>query len=200
MSVPYIFEMPKDYSAEPYPKQRLAEYVRDDEWIRAFLARAQFVHIATVMDGQPFINPTTFWYDAAHHELYFHSNIVGRMRANADSSARVCFEVFKSGNFLPSNVALELSVQYASVVGFGTIRVVQEDADKQRALYGLMQKYFSHLTVGELIRPITDKELKRTSVYAIAIAEWSGKENWVEMAEQSEEWQPLPSKLLPVNG
>jgi nitroimidazol reductase NimA-like FMN-containing flavoprotein (pyridoxamine 5'-phosphate oxidase superfamily) len=149
-----------------------------------------------VFDGQPFLNPTTFWYDPAHHELYFHSNVVGRMRANAEANARVCFEVFESGRFLPSNVALELSVQFASVIAFGTIRVLQDDADKERALYGLVQKYFPQLTVGELIRPITAKELKRTSVYAITIEEWSGKENWVEMAEQSDEWNPLPQPLL----
>lgn len=188
--------MPKDYSHVPFTKQRLAEHVRDEDWIRAFLARAPFAHIATVYDGQPFLNPTTFWYDAARHEIYFHSNVVGRMRANAEVNPRVCVEVFESGNFLPSNVALELSVQYRSVVAFGALRVLENDADKERALYGLMQKYFSHLTVGELIRPITTKELKRTSVYAIAIAEWSGKENWVETAEQSEEWGALPEEIL----
>lgn len=186
----------KDYSSEPFTKQRLAEYAREDEWIRAFLARAQFAHIATAYDGQPFLNATTFWHDAARHEVYFHSNVVGRMRANAQHDARVCFQVFESGKFLPSNVALELSVQYRSVVAFGTLRVLENDADKKRALYGLMQKYFSHLPVGELIRPITQKELNRTSVYAIAIAEWSGKENWVEMAEQSEEWEALPEEIL----
>jgi uncharacterized protein len=191
--------MPKDYSSEPFTKQRLSEYARDDEWIRAFLRKAKFAHVATVFDGQPFINPTTFWYDAERHEIYFHSNVVGRMRANAEGNARVCFEVFESGNLLPSNVALELSVQYASVVAFGTIRVLQDDTAKERALYGLMQKYFSHLTVGELIRPITEKELKRTSVYAIAIESWSGKENWVEMAEQSDEWAALPVELLNTN-
>ncbi len=192
--------MPKDYTQEPFAKQRRAEHARDDEWIRAFLARAQFAHIATVNNGQPFINPTSFWYDATRHEIYFHSNVVGRMRVNAEANARVCFEVFESGKFLPSNVALELSVQYASVIAFGTLRVLQDDADKERALYGLMQKYFSHLTVGKLIRPITAKELKRTSVYALAIEEWSGKENWVEMAEQSEEWGALAEELLRAEG
>jgi nitroimidazol reductase NimA-like FMN-containing flavoprotein (pyridoxamine 5'-phosphate oxidase superfamily) len=143
-----------------------------------------------------FLNPTTFWYDPGHHEIYFHSNISGRMRANAEANARVCFEVFEAGRFLPSNVALELSVQFASVVGFGSIRVLPGEAEKERALYGLMQKYFPQLTVGELIRPVTPKELKRTSVYAIAIEEWSGKENWVEQAEQSDEWATLPAALL----
>jgi len=188
--------MPKDYSTEPASKQRRPELVRDEQWIRAFLVQAQFAHIATVFDGQPFINPTTFWYDQERHEIYFHSNILGRMRANAGHSERVCLEVFEAGNFLPSNVALELSVQFASVVVFGNLRVLTENTDKERALSGLIDKYFWYLTTAELIRPITEAELKRTSVYAIAITEWSGKENWPETADQSEEWAALPTELL----
>lgn len=192
--------MPQDYSTPPLARQRRPEHARDDDWIRALLGRAQFAHIATVLNGQPFINPTAFWYDPLAHEIYFHSNIVGRMRANAAENPRACVEVFESGKFLPSNVALELSVQYACVIAFGALRVLESDADKERALYGLMQKYFPQLTVGELIRPITAPELKRTSVYAIAIDEWSGKENWADMADQSDEWQPLPQVFLRGTG
>ncbi len=47
------------------------------------------------------------------------------------------------------------------------------------------------MTPGQEFRPITDQELKRTSVYAMAIDSWSGKRNWVEQALQSDEWPPL---------
>jgi hypothetical protein len=33
-------------------------------------------------------------------------------------------------------------------------------------------------------------------VYAITIESWSGKENWPEQAEQSEEWEPLAAEWL----
>ena len=38
---------------------------------------------------------------------------------------------------------------------------------------------------GKDFRPITDKELKRTTVYAIEI------ESWSERADQSDEWPAL---------
>jgi len=44
---------------------------------------------------------------------------------------------------------------------------------------------------GKHYRPITPKELARTSVYAIAIDSWSGKRNWSEKADQSPDWAPL---------
>ena len=44
---------------------------------------------------------------------------------------------------------------------------------------------------GKDFRPITDKKTKRTTVYAIEIEFWSGKENWKERADQSDEWPTL---------
>jgi hypothetical protein len=73
-------------------------------------------------------------------------------------------------------------------------RVVQDREEARRALYGLIQKYFPAMTAGREYRPITDQELKRTSVYAIQIEEWTGKENWKDRADQSDEWQPLDDR------
>jgi hypothetical protein len=43
-------------------------------------------------------------------------------------------------------------------------------------------------------REITDKELRATSIYVIQIESWSGKENWKDRADQSDEWTPLDEK------
>jgi nitroimidazol reductase NimA-like FMN-containing flavoprotein (pyridoxamine 5'-phosphate oxidase superfamily) len=185
--------MPKDYSLESTPPnaQRRAKYAMDDGWVRAFLARARVGHVATRWDEQPFITPTLFWYDPQAHAIYFHSNIAGRVRANAERHPQVCFESFEMGRLLPSNVALEFSLQYESVVAFGKIRVVEEQEEQCLALYGLLAKYFPDMKPGEHYRPIVDGELLRTSVYAIAVESWSGKRNWKERADQSDEWPPL---------
>lgn len=177
-------------------KQRKSEYSRPDEWIIKFLQDADVGHIATRWDDQPFITPSTFWYDEERHEIYFHSNIVGRLRANIERHSQVCFEASRVGKPLPSNVALEFSIQYASVIAFGKIRVIDDEAEKLRTLYGLIEKYFPGMSAGKEYRPITEKELARTSAYAISIESWSGKENWKDQAGQSDEWDPLPEDLL----
>ena len=185
--------MSKDYRLEvtPHNAQRRAKYAQDDEWVRAFLARARVGHVATRWDGQPFITPTLFWYDPQRHEIYFHSNLTGRVRANAERHPEVCFEASEMGKLLPSNVALEFSIQYESVIAFGKIRVVEAKEEQCRALYWLLEKYFPAMKPGEHYRPIVDEELRRTSVYAIAVESWSGKRNWKERADQSDEWAPL---------
>lgn len=184
--------MPRNYTdRSPTAFQRLPEYQRDDEWIRAFLRVAQVGHIASARDGQPFLTPSTFWFDEENHQIIFHSNLAGRVRSNIEANPRVCFEASEMGKLLPSNVALEFSLQYRSVIVFGTVGLVTDEEEARRMLYGLIQKYFPRMQAGREYRQITDKELKRTSVYAIQIEEWSGKENWKDRADQSDEWTPL---------
>jgi nitroimidazol reductase NimA-like FMN-containing flavoprotein (pyridoxamine 5'-phosphate oxidase superfamily) len=187
--------MPRDYQNElPVAFQRLPEYQRDDEWISAFLREAKVGHIASAWDDQPFLNPTTFWFDETNHQIIFHSNVAGRIRSNIETNSRVCFETSDFGKLLPANVALEFSLQFRSVIVFGSARLSNDPKEARRVMYGLIHKYYPALTAGREYREITDMELKRTSVYAIQIEAWSGKENWKDRADQSDEWTPLDEK------
>lgn len=185
--------MPLDYSLEKVPANKIfrSEYARDEPWIREFLSQATFGHLGSRWDDQPFVTPVMFWYDPQTDEIYFHSNIIGRMRANCERNELVCFEVSREGKLLPSNVALEFNIQYESVIAFGRVRLLQEEDEKKRALYGLIEKYFPRMKPGEHYRPITDSELRRTSVFAVRIESWSGKRNWPDRADQSVDWQEL---------
>jgi nitroimidazol reductase NimA-like FMN-containing flavoprotein (pyridoxamine 5'-phosphate oxidase superfamily) len=172
-------------------KMRHPEYARDEGWIVDFLNEAQVGHIASRDGDQPYITPSLFWYSPEKHEIYFHSNVRGHVRSNAENFPEVCFEASQLGRLLPSNLALEFSLQYRSVIVFGKVRLVENETDKEEYLYGLIEKYFSAMRPGEHYRPITEKELKRTSVYAIQIEKWSGKDHWPDRADQGDEWPPL---------
>ncbi len=189
--------MPRDYSLnkqKPTVHQRLPKYKRGEEWIRELLQRGQIAHIASLWDDQPFVTPTTFFYDEARDRLIFHSNITGRVRANLERHPRLCVEVSEMGRVLPSNIALEFSLQYRSVLVFGTASLVEDIEEKRTVLHQLIAKYFGAIELGKDYRPATDKELKRTSVYQIKIQSWSGKENWKDRADQSDEWPALDLK------
>jgi nitroimidazol reductase NimA-like FMN-containing flavoprotein (pyridoxamine 5'-phosphate oxidase superfamily) len=187
--------MPRNYTQHsPTAYQRRPHLTRDEAWIRAYLKEAQVGHIATSAHDQPFITPSTFWFDEEHHQVVFHSNIAGRIRSNIEHNPKVCLEASQLGRLLPSNVALEFSLQYRSVMVYGTARLVTDPAEAKQLLYGLIHKYFPHMTAGREYREITDKELRATSVYALYIESWSGKENWEQRADQSSEWPALDEK------
>lgn len=172
--------MPKDYATLPYTHIRRDDRAVDDEtWIRELLHRAPVGSLATVYDGQPFINQNLFVYDEAAHVIYTHTARVGRTRANVEGNERICFMVSEMGRLLPADVALEFSVEYNGVAVFGTAQVVTGD-EARYGLQCLLGKYFAHLTPGEDYRPITEDELARTTVYRINIEQWSGKRKKVE--------------------
>jgi len=187
--------MTRNYESQsPAAFQRLPEFKKEEEWIRAFLHKAKVGHIATAWDNQPLLNPSTFWFDEENQRIIFHSNIAGRIRSSIQHNPKVCKEVSELGKLLPPNVALEFSLQYRSVIVFGTACVLTDPEESRGVLYNLIAKYFPAMKAGKEYREITDKELRATSVYAIQIESWSGKENWKVRADQSDEWTALDEK------
>lgn len=173
--------MTKDYATLPRAQVRRSDRaVDDDGWIRAALHDAAFGHLATVHEGQPFINSNLFVYDEEAGAIYMHTARRGRTRANLERDKSVCFTVSEMGRLLPADVALEFSVEYRSVVIFGRASIVRDEAEATGALQQLLDKYFPHLEAGRDYRPPVPGELKRTSVYRIVIDEWSGKKKEVD--------------------
>jgi nitroimidazol reductase NimA-like FMN-containing flavoprotein (pyridoxamine 5'-phosphate oxidase superfamily) len=150
--------------------------VTDEGWIRGLLRRAPFGTLATVRDGQPFVNMNIFVYDETANALYLHTARAGRTWANVAVEERVCFGVSEMGRLLPAPTALHFSVEYAGVVVFGRAKIVEDDAEAERALQQLLDKYAPHLRPGRDYRPIQPEELAVTAVYRIEIDEWSGKQ------------------------
>jgi nitroimidazol reductase NimA-like FMN-containing flavoprotein (pyridoxamine 5'-phosphate oxidase superfamily) len=161
---------------DSYTQVRRADrQVTDEAWMRDVLQRAPVGTLATVSDGQPFVNMNLFAYDPAGHCLYLHTARSGRTRLNLERAPRVCFGVYEMGRLLPASEALEFSVEYASVMCFGTIAFVDEPAPAAHGLQLLLDKYFGHLRPERDYRPIKPEELARTSVYRFAIEQWSAK-------------------------
>ncbi|MCA9927470.1 MAG: pyridoxamine 5'-phosphate oxidase family protein [Anaerolineales bacterium] len=170
-----------DYAKRPFSHIRRSDReVTEEQWIRTFLHRAAFGHLATVYEGQPFINSNLFVFDEAKHAIYFHTAHVGRTTANVAEHERVCFSISTMGRLLPADVALEFSVEYSGVVVFGTAVILTDPQEKEHGLQLLLNKYAPHLHPGRNYRPITAEELKRTGVYRINIEQWSGKKKEVD--------------------
>jgi nitroimidazol reductase NimA-like FMN-containing flavoprotein (pyridoxamine 5'-phosphate oxidase superfamily) len=153
--------------------------VSDDDWLRALLRRAPLGTLATVHDGQPFLNSNLFVYDEAAHAIGLHTARVSRTRANVQLDERVCFTATELGRLLPASEALEFSVEYASVVAFGACTLVTDREDARRWLQLLLDKYAPHLRPGRDYRPPIDEEIRRTTVYRMQIESWSGKRKQV---------------------
>ena len=153
--------------------RRTDRAITDDAEIADLLRQADICRIATTLNDQPFISANTFWYDG--ERIFFHTATQGRTLTNIGQNPRVCLEVDWVGRWLPATTALEFSVEYTGVVVFGRARLLEDDAEKERALQGLLDKYFPDLKPGSDYRPMTPEELEITAVFAVDIEAWSGK-------------------------
>jgi nitroimidazol reductase NimA-like FMN-containing flavoprotein (pyridoxamine 5'-phosphate oxidase superfamily) len=172
---------PDEIRLPGYSEVRRADRaVEDEQWIVALLERSAMGFLATVFEGQPFINSNLFVYDPAAHAIFLHTARKGRTRTNVEHNPHVCFTVAEMGRLLPAEVALEFSVEYRSVVVFGRACVVEDEAEAAAALQMLLDKYFAHLHPGRDYRPPVTEELKRTNVLRVDVDSWSGKKKEVE--------------------
>lgn len=170
-------------SSNPEPRhdprtqvRRTDRQIEAPEKIQALLESGRVGFIATSVDDQPYINSNLYWYDKDTGRIYFHTAKQGRTRENILANPSVCFSIGEMGQLLPAETALEFSVEYSGVVVFGNGRLVDDPVEAEYGLQGLLDKYFPQLEPGKDYRSITTEELGRTSVFAIDIESWSGKQ------------------------
>jgi nitroimidazol reductase NimA-like FMN-containing flavoprotein (pyridoxamine 5'-phosphate oxidase superfamily) len=159
---------------------RRSDRAKDDAWIREFLLNGTMGTMATANHNQPFLVTRNYAYDAEHHAIYMHGAKKGRTFDTIKTNKRVCFSVSKMGRLLPADEALEVGIEYAGVVLFGRVTIVEDTTEAHHGLQLLLDKYFPHLKSGEDYKPITPEGLKITAVFRIDIESWSGKEKMVE--------------------
>jgi nitroimidazol reductase NimA-like FMN-containing flavoprotein (pyridoxamine 5'-phosphate oxidase superfamily) len=157
------------------PQIRRADRMMSEERCLGLLAKGYSGSLATIgEDGYPYCVPLLYLWMAG--QVFVHTTSArGHLRANVEREQRVCFEVdepdqvFDYGRF-----ECDSGLAYRSVVLFGTIRIVDDRALKQRFCEVLMEKYGRPETTG---RPKGFfPRLDIITVYAIAVDRMTGKE------------------------
>lgn len=143
----------------------------DRETIDAILDEAFVCHVGFVVEGQPFVLPTGYARDG--DRLILHGSAASRMLGALSGRIPVCVTVTLVDGLVLARSAFHHSMNYRSVVLFGTAGVVSDPAAKFGALRLLME----HIVPGrwEDCRPPDGKELNATTVLEVPISEASAK-------------------------
>ena len=99
-------------------------------------------HFATIgADGEPYAVPNLFVWAAG--SLYLHTtNAGGHFSANVAHNPRISFTIAEMGQVYPyGEFECDTSTSYESVVGFGTVHVEPEAADKAHFFDRFLAKY-----------------------------------------------------------
>jgi len=140
--------------------------------IDAILAETKVIRVAFAVDGEPYIVPLSHGYDADAGALYFHTAVEGRKIDCIAVNPRVCFEVEGDARVKEGDErACSWGALFESVIGHGTIREVDDAAERERALLRIMRQQSGR----EADWTFAGKVLQLTRVWAIGIESVAGK-------------------------
>jgi uncharacterized protein len=143
----------------------------DRETIDAILDEALVCHLGFVHDGRPAVIPTL--HARVGGEVFIHGSAASRMIRALAGGIEACLTVTLVDGLVLARSAFHHSINYRSVVLYGTATPVIEPAEKERALEAFTEK----LVPGRWadVRWPTRKELKGTAALALPIREGSAK-------------------------
>ena len=143
----------------------------DRATVEAILDAALVCHVGFVAGGRPFVIPTL--HGRVGETVYIHGSAASRMVRTLAGGAPACLTVTHVDGLVLARSAFHHSMNYRSAVVLGTMRLVEDGAEKERAL----EAFTEQLVPGrwEHVRPPSAKELKGTSVLALPLDEASAK-------------------------
>ena len=153
------------------PRAKPDRVVYDRAAAYAILDEAFVCHVAMVVEGSPVVMPTTHW--RIGDKLYFHGGHGSRMAKVMASGAPLSLTVALVDGLVLARSALRHSMNYRSVVLFGSAREVTNAELKAAAFVALIEKVAPGRAAQ--VRPTTAKELAATKVLEFEIEEGSVK-------------------------
>ncbi len=143
----------------------------DLETVYSILDKGLICHVGFAMDGQPFVIPTA--YGRLDNQLFIHGSPASRMLKSLQQGIEVCVTVTLLDGLVLARSAMHHSMNYRSVVLFGTAALVSEREEKMRALYAFTE----HVMPGRWTetREPNEQELTATTVLTLPIDEASAK-------------------------
>jgi hypothetical protein len=139
--------------------------------IYKILDKGLVCHVGFIVSGEPIVIPMA--YARAGNMLYIHGSVASRILRTLARGTPVCVTVTLLDGLVLARSAFHHSMNYRSVVVFGTASKVEDVAAKLKAL----RMFSEHIIPGRWaeVREPNDAELKQTLVLQLPLAEASAK-------------------------
>lgn len=167
----------------------------DPETIFNILDAGFLCHVGFVVNGQPFVIPTS--YGRKGDTIYLHGSSKSRMLNNLEAGIPVCLTVTHVDGLVLARSAFHHSMNYRSAVIFGTAHEV-EDEEKEQALFLISENILKGRW--DEVRAPNDKELKATSVLRLDIESASAKVRTGPPGDDEEDYAlPVWAGVVPLS-
>ena len=167
----------------------------DWETINQILDAGFLAHVGFCVDGQTFVIPTLYGRDG--EKLYLHGSAVSRMLRKLETGIPTCVTVTLVDGLVLARSAFHHSMNYRSVVAFGSARKIADPERKVESLRIISE----HIISGRWadVRKPSEKELKATTVLEFSISEASSKvRSGPPLDDESDYELPVWAGVLPL--
>jgi nitroimidazol reductase NimA-like FMN-containing flavoprotein (pyridoxamine 5'-phosphate oxidase superfamily) len=187
-------------TSAPTPRvevRRLPERGRyDRETIDAILDEGYLCHLGIVEDGTPIVIPTLYARDG--DSILVHGSPASRtLRTARDRGIEVCLTVTLVDGFVIARSGFHHSMNYRSVVVFGSAVPITDDDERTAALDHIVDT----LVPGQAgtVRPMTRNESKGTVVLRLPLDEASAKVRSGGPKDEPEDYElPIWAGVIPI--
>ena len=150
--------------------RRLDKEIKDQSIIYEILNESQVLRIGFAIDNIPHIVPVNFGYH--NNNLYMHSAAAGTKIEMIAKNCYVCFEMELYEEVIKAKKSCNWTTKYRSIIGWGTIHIVEDTAQKIKGLDIIMSKYGRKES-----NDYTEAMLNKTVVLVIEIEKYTGKQS-----------------------
>jgi nitroimidazol reductase NimA-like FMN-containing flavoprotein (pyridoxamine 5'-phosphate oxidase superfamily) len=165
------------------------------ETVYAILDEGFICHVGFAVEGRPFVIPTG--YGRLGDTLYIHGSAASRMLKALREGIEMCVTVTLVDGLVLARSAFHHSMNYRSVVIFGRAQIVEDEAEKMRALHAFTDHVMRRRW--EESREPNSNELRATTVLALPLKEASAKIRTGPPIDDEEDYSiPVWAGVLPL--
>lgn len=116
--------------------------ITDKKQIEEFIAEEQILRIAFYDDGDIYLVPVNYGYtyENEKYAFYFHGAKAGRKYELSKLRPEVGFEIDGKYQLLENEMACGFSASFQSVIGTGTLQLVEDTEEKRIGLNAVMKQ------------------------------------------------------------
>lgn len=150
----------------------------DLHFLHALLDSSISCSFAVATDDFPLIHSTFFVYDKETDEVIFHFSKHGFGAQEILNGKKVALTVYKYGKLYTAEKAVDFGCEYQSVVIYGHIQLIEDEAGRRDAMQLFFDRFFRHIPSSEY-KDFTIQEYQPVHVIRVKIEKWVGKEHLV---------------------
>ena len=159
----------------------------------AVLDASPLSHVGYTINGAPYVTPTLHWRD--NDRIYWHGSAASRFLRKAEDMP-VCLTCSIMDGYVLARSAFNHSINYRSAMVFGMAQIIEDSDEKAEALRGFTESFFPGRW--NSLRPMTEQELKATSVLWMDIEEATAKLRNAPPGDGEEADVPVWAGILPL--